>query len=110
MQKLKDFRVRMRLTQQALAEILGLVGASAICDIEKNRANLTYPQIVTLLEMGATLDELFGKDFGYCKCDPPNDLFFEIMERIEKLEKKEQTDKAHTEPPRQALNKSKGKK
>lgn len=61
----------MKLTQQALAEALGVTSASAICEIEKNRSNLTYSQIEKLLNMGATLNEIFGDCFGYAKIDPP---------------------------------------
>jgi len=71
MQNIRDFRKRKNLTQQALAEVLGLAAASAICDIEKNKSNLTYSQIEKLLNMGATLTELFGTEFGYSPNNPP---------------------------------------
>lgn len=48
--KIKDFRKRYKLTQDALAESLGYSGKSVISHIEKGDADMTYEKIALLLK------------------------------------------------------------
>ena len=48
--KIKDFRKRNNLTQEALAKSLGYYGKSVISHIEKGDADMTYEKIALLLE------------------------------------------------------------
>ena len=48
--KIKDFRKRNNLTQDALAESLGYYGKSVISHIEKGDADMTYEKIALLLK------------------------------------------------------------
>jgi len=88
MQNLLKFRQRMKLTQEELAVKLGVANASAISGIEKDKRNLTKPQIEKLLKMGATLTEVFGDDFGYSKNAPHNQDMQKVWAKIDELENK----------------------
>ena len=49
--KIKEFRKRMKLTQEQLAESLGYSGKSVISHIEKGDADMTYEKIALLLKI-----------------------------------------------------------
>jgi transcriptional regulator with XRE-family HTH domain len=88
MQKIAEFRKRTRYSQNKLAAELGVSG-SAICEIEAGKRNLTYKQIRKLLELGASLEEVFGENFGYQKAEPVGpDALQEIRDRLDRLEGK----------------------
>ena len=58
--KIKDFRKRNNLTQDALAASLGYYGKSVISHIEKGDADMTYEKIALLLKVyNLDANELF---------------------------------------------------
>ena len=61
--KIKDFRKRNNLTQDALAQSLGYYGKSVISHIEKGDADMTYEKIALLLKKyDLDANELFDLD------------------------------------------------
>ncbi len=61
--KIKEFRKRMKLTQEQLAESLGYSGKSVISHIEKGDADMTYEKIALLLKIyQLDANELFAED------------------------------------------------
>ena len=92
---IRQFRDRMRLNQSELADKLGIVQGN-ITKWESGKGTMSFSVAKKLLEMGATVEELFGIEYadmhGYVKPEPvPFDLFAAVRSveaRVAALENK----------------------
>jgi transcriptional regulator with XRE-family HTH domain len=85
MQKIAFFRKRNGYSQAKLAAELGCSGA-VISEIEIRKRSPTFAQAKKLLELGATLEEIFGENFGYKKEPVAEATLENILKRLDKLE------------------------
>ena len=102
----RHFRYRLDLKQRELAEHLG-VSASAVSEIENGDRLPTYNQIKTLLQLGATVEELFGIDCrktcpNAAKDPPPPDHQDDYLSRREVMHLIQSAIKDALEQPKQA--------
>ena len=87
--KIKDFRKKNNLTQDALAASLGYYGKSVISHIEKGDADMTYEKIALLLKKyDLDANELFDLDKkNSAKKDSPKKETPKVEEKVEEAPK-----------------------
>lgn len=61
-ERLSKFMERRGVTGRDLTRHLGLKSASSVTAIVKGRAQMSYCQLLAMLEIGMTLSEMFGTD------------------------------------------------
>ena len=83
---IKNFRERMSLNQAELAEKLGIIQQN-ISVWESGRGNPSFQVAKKLLEMGATVEEIFGINYSYDPYNAMNDVNIsgEVAEAIVRI-------------------------
>jgi transcriptional regulator with XRE-family HTH domain len=87
---LKKFRERMKLRQNELSKMLGCKNNTTYSNWETGKRDPSFEIVLKLLELGATVEELFGVEYasthGYVKPEPVASSDQDVLKRLKALE------------------------